>query len=108
MFSLPARSALLPGSGSRHQRRLSDKILAAFHSACDTNQLCVAQDLLLVLDHMLRRPTPPGVDRRNVVQSTVTAHERLWRLRHPEAQVVGSVEVQDTDAGLTIQSLDAL
>jgi len=68
----------------RYTRRLSDKILIAFHHACDQADFEVAEQLLHVLEMMLtRRPlTPDGTRRRNM-ESLVAAHERLWHLRHP-------------------------
>jgi len=69
----------------RYSRRLSDKILIAFHHACDQGDFDVAEQLLHVLEMMLtRRPlTPDGTRRRNM-ESLVAAHERLWYLRHTE------------------------
>lgn len=70
----------------RHTRRLSDKILIAFHHACDQGDFEVADELLRVLEMMLtRRPMTPDVNRRKNIESLVAAHERLWLLRHPEA-----------------------
>ena len=68
----------------RYTRRLSDKILIAFHHACDQSDFEVAEQLLHILEMMLtRRPlTPDGTRRRNM-ESLVAAHERLWHLRHP-------------------------
>jgi hypothetical protein len=73
-------------SPPRYSRRLSDKILIAFHHACDQGDFEVAEQLLHVLEMMLtRRPlTPDGTRRRNM-ESLVAAHERLWYLRHPVA-----------------------
>jgi hypothetical protein len=75
------------GSGGtpRYTRRLSDKILIAFHHACDQSDFEVAEQLLHILEMMLtRRPlTPDGTRRRNM-ESLVAAHERLWHLRHPD------------------------
>ncbi len=70
----------------RYSRRLSDKILIAFHHACDQGDLEVSEQLLHVLEMMLtRRPlTPDGTRRRNM-ESLVAAHERLWHLRHPNS-----------------------
>ena len=74
------------GSGAtpRYSRRLSDKILIAFHHACDQADFEVSEQLLHILEMMLtRRPlTPDGTRRRNM-ESLVAAHERLWYLRHP-------------------------
>ncbi len=77
-----------PGPASpRYSRRLSDKILIAFHHACDQGDFEVAEQLLHVLEMMLtRRPlTPDGTRRRNM-ESLVAAHERLWYLRHAESE----------------------
>ena len=70
----------------RYTRRLSDKILIAFHHACDQADFEVAEQLLHILEMMLtRRPlTSDGTRRRNM-ESHVAAHERLWHLRHPRA-----------------------
>jgi hypothetical protein len=73
-------------SPPRHTRRLSDKILIAFHHACDQGDYEVAEELLRILEMMLtRRPVSPDVNRRKNMESLVAAHERLWLLRHPEA-----------------------
>jgi hypothetical protein len=70
----------------RYSRRLSDKILIAFHQACDQSDLEVAEQLLHVLEAMLsRRPVLPDGNRRRSIESLVAAHERLWHLRHREA-----------------------
>ena len=69
----------------RYSRRLSDKILIAFHHACDQGDLEVAEQVLHVLEMMLtRRPLSPDTGRRRNMESLVAAHERLWHLRHPE------------------------
>jgi hypothetical protein len=72
-------------SAPRHSRRLSDKILIAFHHACDQADYEVAEQLLRILEMMLtRRPVSPDTNRRRNMESLVAAHERLWHLRHPE------------------------
>ncbi len=73
-------------SAPRYSRRLSDKILIAFHHACDQADFEVAEQLLHILEMMLtRRPlTPDGTRRRNM-ESLIAAHERLWHLRHPDS-----------------------
>ena len=69
----------------RHTRRLPDKVLVAFHHACDTADLEAAEHLLRVLELMMsRRPAPGDGNRRRAMESLVAAHERLWHLRHPE------------------------
>jgi len=71
----------------RHTRRLSDKILIAFHHACDQGDFEVAEELLRILETMLtRRPASPDSNRRKNLESLVAAHERLWLLRHPEVK----------------------
>ncbi|RAI55973.1 hypothetical protein [Roseicella frigidaeris] len=75
------------GAAPRHSRRLSDKILIAFHHACDQSDYEVAEQLLRILEMMLtRRPASPDTNRRRNMESLVAAHERLWYLRHPETQ----------------------
>ena len=77
-----AREGLVPGP--RPTRRLSDKILVAFHQACDTAELDVADQLLRVLEFMTnRKPTYGDGNRRRNMESLVAAYERLWHLRHP-------------------------
>ncbi len=72
-------------AGPRQGRRLSDKILVAFHHACDAHDLAVAEQLLNTLESMLtRRGVPPEQNRRRALESLVAAHERLWHLRHRE------------------------
>jgi len=72
------------GSNSlpRYTRRLSDKILIAFHHACDQQDLEVAEQLLQVVQMMLtRRGVPQDATKRHDMESLVAAHERLWHLR---------------------------
>jgi hypothetical protein len=67
----------------RHSRRLSDKILIAFHHACDQADYDIAAQLLHVLESLVtRRPLNPETNRRRSMESLVAAHERLWLLRH--------------------------
>jgi len=73
-----------PSGLPRHTRRLSDKVLVAFHHACDTSDLEIAEHLLNILEIMLtRRPTHADGNRRRSIEGLVAAHERLWYLRHP-------------------------
>lgn len=68
----------------RNTRRLSDKVLVAFHHACDTSDLEIAEQLLRILEVMLtRRPVNADGNRRRNLEGLVAAHERLWHLRHP-------------------------
>jgi len=73
------------GDTHRYTRRLSDKILIAFHQACDQADFEVAERLLGVLETMLKRSPPVPNQRRRDVNTLVAAHERLWQLRHPYA-----------------------
>ena len=61
----------------RYTRRLSDKILIAFHHACDQADFEVAEQLLHILEMMLtRRPVPPGGTRRSHMERLVAGHGR--------------------------------
>lgn len=67
----------------RYSRRLSDKILTAFHHACDQSDFEIAEQLLHVVERLLtRRPVAPDSNRRRSMETLVAAHERLWHLRH--------------------------
>ena len=68
----------------KHTRRLSDKILIAFHHACDQRELVTARALLQVLEDVLGRPYETGDGRRQGFDGLVAAHERLWHLCHPD------------------------
>ena len=74
-----------PGQSPRYSRRLFDKVMVAFHHACDLTDLEVADELLRLLEGMTtRRPRPEdGHERRRSLEGLVAAHERLWHLRHP-------------------------
>jgi hypothetical protein len=75
------------GGAPRYTRRLSDKILIAFHHACDQSDFEVAEQLLRTLELLLtRRPAAPDGNRRRSMESLVAAHERLWHLRHPNQE----------------------
>jgi hypothetical protein len=69
----------------RHTRRLEDKLLVAFHHACDVSDIEVARHILQILELMLaRKPPQPDPNRRRNLEGLVAAHERLWNLRHRE------------------------
>lgn len=81
----PNRREPESGAVPRYGRRLTDKILVAFHHACDQTDFDVAEDLLRTLEKMLtRRPIVSDGNRRRNMENLVAAHERLWHLRHPE------------------------
>jgi hypothetical protein len=66
-----------------YNRRLSDKILIAFHQACDERDLEVAKQLLKTLEVVVySQKVPPERNRRKEVESLVGAHHRLWNLRN--------------------------
>ena len=73
-----------PNTAPRHTRRLSDKILIAFHQACDWADFEVAERLLKVVETVLAVLRPVDRERREQ-EALVAAHERLWQLRHPDA-----------------------
>ncbi|MFT8242442.1 hypothetical protein [Roseomonas sp. BN140053] len=82
---ISGRAAPRGVSVPRQTRRLSDKILIAFHHACDQEDYEIAEELLRLLEMMLtRRPVQPDANRRKNIESLVAAHERLWLLKHPE------------------------
>ena len=67
----------------RASRRLSDKILHAFHHACDYQDYSAAEELLRVAEGAIVRHKPQmGGQRRNELEHLVAAHARLWYLRH--------------------------
>ena len=73
-----------PDPEPRYTRRLSDKILIAFHHACDQADVEVAGHLLGVLGFMIERTANrQGGQERRAKESLVAAHERLWQIRHP-------------------------
>lgn len=82
----PGDGLIKPGSPApRYSRRLSDKILIAFHHACDQDDCEIAEQLLEILERLVtRRNMPSDTNRRKSIESLVAAHERLWHLRHPE------------------------
>lgn len=72
-----------PGFTNRYSRRLSDKILIAFHHACDQADYEVAEQLLRTLEALVtRRSIQPDPSRRRSIDTLVAAFERLWTLRH--------------------------
>ena len=72
-----------PRASMAHSRRLSDKVLLAFHHACDIGDADVAGDLLKIGAMILARPETPHSKRARDREDLVVAYERLWLLRHP-------------------------
>ena len=72
---------------SHSHRRLSDWALITFHFACDEGDLEVAQQLIAILAHMLRRAPPEGHSERRInSRPLIAAQERLFGVHHPEAR----------------------
>ena len=82
-----ASGDMMTATAPRYTRRLSDKILIAFHQACDQADFEVAERLLKVLESMIaaqrRARALRGSERRRDEDTLVAAYERLWQLRHP-------------------------
>ena len=80
---LPVRQSapLLRVHTAVRDRRLSDKIRVAFHTACDEGAFEIAEHLLNQLDALIRHPPvlPNGVDRRQP-ESLAALNERLINL----------------------------
>lgn len=73
----------MSGTAPRYSRRLSDKILIAFHHACDQADFETGEQLLVILETLMtRRPVIPDGNRRRSMETLVAAHERLWLLRN--------------------------
>ncbi|WP_235961977.1 hypothetical protein [Falsiroseomonas selenitidurans] len=72
-------------SGPRPTRRLTDKILLAFHQACDQGELEVARALLAACELAIAHSAAQIRDRRRHAETLCAAHERLWFLRNPQA-----------------------
>ena len=70
------------GDKERYNRRLSDKIQAAFDHACDEGELSVASQLLDTLELVLLRVAIKPERRETVVAPLLAAHERLWHLKY--------------------------
>ena len=66
----------------QYRRRLPDKILVAFHHACDERDTVIAGQLLETLECLISgRVMYPKQDRRKTIESLVGAHSRLWHLK---------------------------
>jgi hypothetical protein len=64
MTDAPTNNAPIPPE-QRYTRRLTDKVLIAYHQACDQQDMKVARHLLDVLNLVITRtPTLPAGDER--------------------------------------------
>lgn len=84
----------------RHSRRLSDKLLLAFHQACDQGDVEIAWELLRITEKaLLKSGQYSGPERRKGVESLVAAHERLFEIRlgldrdNPKALVLAQADL---------------
>jgi hypothetical protein len=73
----------------RKNQRFPERIIAAVHQACDVGDLGTAGRLLSVLDTILEKKNWSGVGpaRQRLMKAIISAHERLWHLRHPSEGV---------------------
>jgi hypothetical protein len=68
-----------------YTRRLSDKVLIAFHLACDQGDIEIARHLLDVLEFVLQRlPAFPDGGERRVAENLAASHKRLWQMQHSD------------------------
>ena len=74
----------------RGQRSLSEKILVAFHHACDSRDVEAAERLLQSANASLTGNTKMSPSRlRWAREGIVAAHERLWLLKQPKVALRG-------------------
>ena len=65
-----------------YSRRLTDRITAAFKTACDEDDLDTAARLLVILEvAIMKTKTEGSLNRRKGLQALTDAHEYLWYLR---------------------------
>ncbi len=69
---------------ARHDRRLSDKVLAAFHAACDANEFDIARQLIEILEGIFNKQAvfDGSAGERRSLDGLVDAHQRLWLMRN--------------------------
>lgn len=73
-----------PEARPSYSRRLSDRILIAFHIACDQAELGIAASLLETCELAMARGATDANLRRSDEERLIAAFERLWFLRHPQ------------------------
>jgi hypothetical protein len=82
----------------KYGRRLSDKILIAFHHACDIGALSTAEELLGTLTRVVGlsalNETP---DRRKVSEALADANYRLWDLKRRQSPASAPEAVPNTE-----------
>lgn len=92
-------------------RRVGDKLIVAFHVACDGHDLNVAAEILKLAEFVILR-RPLQIERRLEanLRPLIGACERLWRLRHEAGMLereegmrkVRPAASRDPTAGLSI------
>jgi hypothetical protein len=81
----------------RDDRRLADKLLLAFHQACDQQEELVASQLLSILEPLFaRRSRQVEFNRRLSMETLVAAHERLWHIRHTKGVAFNDLSGQSS------------
>jgi hypothetical protein len=74
----------------KYGRRLSDKLLVAFHHACDTRDVRTAEELIVILDRLAKGPGfTKDQDRRKAGETLVDANYRLWDLKQNQSSPPG-------------------
>jgi hypothetical protein len=79
-------------------RRLHDTLLVAVHRVCDGGRLEVAARLLRLTEEVMAAESDIR-RRRQDMWTLIAAHERLWHLRHPDAELPPG-EASTEDAAL--------
>jgi hypothetical protein len=75
------------GALGYYSRRLVDKIMNAFHHACDQGEYDAARALLVVLETVVSAKVGrTSNDRRRDQEAVIAGYERLWVLLHPEVR----------------------
>ena len=80
----------------QYGRRLTDKILIAFHHACDAADILTAEELLGTLDRLIARPVlVEKYDRRKIVETLADANYRLWDLKRQVSAAAAQVSTTE-------------
>ena len=72
-----APTAEFPG-----KRRLVLRLYTLIHSACDIEEIAVAQEILFIVEKLLLSRSFNLDSQRRFAELHVAAHERLWKLHH--------------------------
>ncbi|NHO33585.1 hypothetical protein [Acetobacter fallax] len=63
-------------------RKLSLRLLAAVHYACDIGELEIARTLLALTEEtIIRRGDVQSYNRRRIIEDLASAYERWWKVR---------------------------